>query len=183
MKKRLILVCTLFVLSVSLIALLVSHPVQALLFSVDWAYREYKADMKDKLDVDGCKEDLEALKEYLIAVRNTVEKRDDFTGSFFVSFKNENGKYTAKAYSGDKALTYQCSEDVYTAYKNVLAHASDTAPIVTVQVTETHILLQTIDGTGYYSLVYSPNRNPGKNLPNVNHTKKAGDGWYHVWFR
>ena len=81
-----------------------------------------------------------------------------------------------------KILTFECSEDVYTAFKNVLAHASDTAPIVTVLVTKTDIILNTTDLTGDYALVYSPDRNPEKNAINCDYTKKAGNGWYHIWY-
>ena len=76
----------------------------------------------------------------------------------------------------------EISEDVYTAFKNVLAHASDTAPIVTVLVTKTDIILNTTDLTGDYALVYSPDRNPEKNAINCDYTKKAGNGWYHIWY-
>ncbi len=181
-RKKIILTCVIVSVSVCFIALMY-YPARYLYSIVNYQYQVYKTDMKDKLDVDSCKEDLEAVKEYLLDLRNTVEKRDDFTDSFFVSFKNENGKYTAKAYRGDKALTYQCSEDVYMAFKNVLAHASDTAPIVYVQVTETDIILNTTDLTGDYALVYSPDKNPEKNVMKCDYTKKAGNGWYHVWYR
>lgn len=181
-RKKIILTCVIVSVSVCFIALMY-YPARYLYSIVNYQYQVYKTDMKDKLDVDSCKEDLEAVKEYLLDLRNTVDKKGVFSGSFFVRFKeNESGKYAAEAYKSDKILTFECSEDVYTAFKNVLAHASDTAPIVTVLVTKTDIILNTTDLTGDYALVYSPDRNPEKNAINCDYTKKAGNGWYHIWY-
>ncbi len=176
MKKSTIITLICLVLSILICFIVLYQPAR-------YQYQVYKNDMKDRLDVDGCKEDLETLKEYLLSLRNTVDKRDDFSGSFFVTFKeNENGEYIAEANKGKKTLICECSEEIYLAFENVLAHASDTAPIVTVLVTETDIILSTIDGTGDYALVYSPDKNPQKNAVNCDYTRKAGDGWYHIWY-
>lgn len=181
--KKIILSCGIVVFSIGLIALLASRPVQTMLFYVDWGYRDYKADMKEKFDVSGNKEDLDTVKEYLVSLMYTVDNDEEWQEqSYPVCFiKDDDGKYYARLGYDKDATRYICTEEVYTALHNILDISSETSPLQGVYIRNNIVYFDPQEKSNY-SLVYSSDGRPENKDSRYQYVRRAGDGWYHIWY-